>query len=151
MKLGLKFGLATLTKENLQFAQQMGVTHIVVHSPRLGEEGVLDYFELLRMKKFVDSFDLELFAIENLPGDHMQPITHATAERDAQIKKVCTSIENMGKVGIPILGYYFSLAGVSGHWRAYASGGGRGDAGLKSFDYNAPFRKNLMGLFVRPE
>ena len=136
MKLGLKFGLATLTKENLQFAQQMGVTHIVVHGPRLGDEGVLDYFELLRMKKFVDSFDLQLCAIENLPGDHMHPITHATTERDAQIAKVCTSIENMGKVGIAMLGYYFSLAGVSGHWRSYGSGGGRGDAGLKSFDYD---------------
>ncbi len=153
MKLGLKFGLETLTKENMQFAQQMGVTHIVVHSPRLGDDwghlgrqrhhsavstaqdGVLDYFELLRMKKFVDSCDLELCAIENLPGDHMYPIVHALPERDAQIAKVCTSIENMGKVGIPILGYYFSLAGVSGHWRAYGSGGGRGDAGLKSFDY----------------
>ena len=153
MKLGLKFGLETLTKENMQFARQMGVTHIVVHSPRLGDDwghlgrqrhhsavstaqdGVLDYFELLRMKKFVDSCDLELCAIENLPGDHMYPIVHALPERDAQIAKVCTSIENMGKVGIPILGYYFSLAGVSGHWRAYDSGGGRGDAGLKSFDY----------------
>ena len=135
MKLGLKFGLDTLSKENLQFAQQMGVTHIVVHSPSLGNEGVLDYFELLRMKKFIDSFGLELCAIENLPGDHMHPITHATPERDAQLAKVCTSIENMGKIGIPILGYYFSLAGVSGHWRAYESGGGRGGAGLKSFDY----------------
>lgn len=153
MKLGLKFGLETLTKENMQFARQMGVTHIVVHSPRLGDDwghlgrqrhhsavstaqdGVLDYFELLRMKKFVDSCDLELCAIENLPGDHMYPIVHALPERDAQIAKVCTTIENMGKVGIPILGYYFSLAGVSGHWRAYGSGGGRGDAGLKSFDY----------------
>ena len=42
----------------------------------------------------------------------------------------------MGKAGIPILGYYFSIAGVWGHWRAYDSGGGRGDAGLKSFDYD---------------
>jgi mannonate dehydratase len=66
----------------------------------------------------------------------MHPITHATTERDAQLAKVCSSIENMGKVGIPILGYYFSLAGVSGHWRSYGSGGGRGDAGLKSFDYD---------------
>lgn len=136
MKLGLKFSLEKLTKENLQFAQQMGVTHIVVHGPILGDAGVLDYFEMLRMKKFVDSFDLELCAIENLPGDHMDPITHAKPERDAQLEKICTSIENMGKVGIPILGYYFSLAGVSGHWRLYDSGGGRGDAGLKSFDYD---------------
>ena len=135
MKLGLKFSRETLTRENLQFAQQMGVTHIVVHSPRLGEEGVLDFFQLLQMKKFVESFGLDLFAIENLPGDHMRPIALAAPDRDEKIRNVCTSIENMGKVGIGILGYYFSLSGVAGHWRSYESGGGRGDAGLKSFDY----------------
>ena len=72
MKLGLKFGLETLTKENMQFARQMGVTHIVVHSPHLGDDWshlshqrhhsavstaqdvVLNYFESLRRKKFVD-------------------------------------------------------------------------------------------------
>ena len=136
MKLGLKFSLDNLTAENLQYAQQMGVTHIVVHGPHLGEEGVHDFFHLLRLRKFVDSFDLELHAIENLPFDHWSAIARGTEERDAQIRNVCTTLENMGKVGIPILGYYFSLSGVSGHWRTYESGGGRGNAGLKSFDYD---------------
>ena len=31
MKLGLKFGLEMLTKENMQFAQQMGVEHVLVN------------------------------------------------------------------------------------------------------------------------
>ena len=142
MKLGLKFKLDDLTKENLQFAQQMGVTHIVVHSPRSDASGVLDFLELLRMRKFVESFDLQLFACENLTTAHWLAIALAAEEREAGIRNACISIENMGKVGIPILGYYFSLSGVSGHWRAYESGGGRGGAGLKSFDYdlveNAP-------------
>ncbi len=136
MHLGLKFSIDTLTRDNLQYAQQMGVTHIVLHSPRLGEAGVLDYVQLLQIKKFIDSFGLELVAIENLPGDHMKPIALGAPDRDGYIDNVCTSIENMGKVGVPILGYYFHLAGVSGHWRVYTSGGGRGDAGLKSFDYD---------------
>jgi mannonate dehydratase len=136
MKLGLKFGLETLTQDNLRFAQQMGVTHIVVHGPRLGNQGYHDFFELLRLKKFIESFDLEFVAIENLPGDHWNGIALANDQRDAQIRNVCTTIEHMGKVGIPVLGYYFSLSGVAGHWRAYESGGGRGGAGLKSFDYD---------------
>jgi len=136
MKLGLKFSLETLTKENLQFAQQMGVTHIVVHDPRLGDKGYHDFHQLLRLKKFINSYNLEFVAIENLPFDHWSAVARGSNERDVQIQNVCTTLENMGKVGIPILGYYFSLSGVSGHWRAYESGGGRGNAGLKSFDYD---------------
>jgi mannonate dehydratase len=136
MKLGLKFGLEALTQDNLRFAQQMGVTHIVVHGPRLGNQGYHDFFELLRLKKFIESFDLEFVAIENLPGDHWNGIALANDQCETQIRNVCTTIEHMGKVGIPILGYYFSLSGVAGHWRAYESGGGRGGAGLKSFDYD---------------
>ena len=136
MKLGLKFSLQHLTPDNLRFALQMGVTHIVVHGLRLGEQGMLDFVELLRLRKFVESFDLELVAIENLDTDHWQAIARAGPERDAGIRNVVASIENMGRVGIPILGYCFSLSGVAGHWRAYESGGGRGDAGLKSFDYD---------------
>ena len=136
MKLGLKFSLETLTKENLQFAQQMGVTHIVVHGPRLGDKGYHDFHQLLRLKKFINSYNLEFVAIENLPFDHWSAVARGRNERDVQIQNVCTTLENMGKVGIPILGYYFSLSGVSGHWRAYESGGGRGNAGLKSFDYD---------------
>ena len=79
---------------------------------------------------------LEVAGIENLPRDHWDKVLHGAPGRDEQIKKVCETIQNMGKAGIPILGYYFSIAGVWGHWRAYDSGGGRGDAGLKSFDYN---------------
>jgi hypothetical protein len=51
MKLGLGFSLGDITDENLQFAVQMGVTHIVVHGPRLGNNGYHDFIELLRLRK----------------------------------------------------------------------------------------------------
>ena len=136
MRLGLKFGKELLTKENLTYAQQMGVTDIVLHGPRMGEQGVLDFVELVRTKKLIESFGLKFLAIENLPGDHWSEIVSGAEGRDEQIANTCTTIENMGKVGIPILGYYFTVSGVAGHWRSYESGGGRGDAGLKSFDYD---------------
>ena len=136
MKLGIGFGQAALTEENLQYAKQLGVTHVIIHGPRFGERGVLEFIELLRTRKFIESHGLAVAGIENLPADHWDKVLQGAPGRDEQIKKVCETIENMGRAGIPILGYYFSIAGVWGHWRAYDSGGGRGDAGLKSFDYD---------------
>jgi len=136
VKLGLKFSLQHLTDENLRFAKQLDVTHIVVHGPRLGEKGVLEFIDLLRLRKFIEAHGLEVAAIENLPRDHWEDVLLAGPERHAQLANVCETIENMGRAGWPILGYCFSIAGVWGHWRAYSSGGGRGNAGLKSFDYD---------------
>ena len=136
MKLGIGFSQAALTEENLQYAKQLGVTHVIIHGPRFGEQGVLEFIELLRVRNFIESHGLEVAGIENLPRDHWDKVLHGAPGRDEQIEKICETIENMGKAGIPILGYYFSIAGVWGHWRAYDSGGGRGDAGLKSFDYD---------------
>lgn len=136
MKLGIGFGQAALTEENLQYAKQLGVTHVIIHGPRFGERGVLEFIELLRTRKFIESHGLAVAGIENLPADHWDKVLQGAPGRDEQIKKICETIENMGRAGIPILGYYFSIAGVWGHWRAYDSGGGRGDAGLKSFDYD---------------
>jgi len=48
----------------------------------------------------------------------------AGPKRDEQLANFCETIENMGPAGWPILGYCFSVAG------------GRGNAGLKSFDYD---------------
>jgi mannonate dehydratase len=151
MRLGLKFGPDRLTEDNLRFAVQMGVTDIVVHGPRIGDHGILELPGLEAMRDEIEAFDLNFLAIENLPGDHMHPVVHATPERDAQLDKICTSIENLGTAGIEILGYYFSIAGVSGHWRAYDQGGGRGDAGLKSWDIDRLENRAMEGTPVSVE
>ena len=70
MDLGLKFKLDDLTEDNLRFAQQMGVTHIVLHSPRLVKNGALDYHMLLETREFIASFGLQWTAIENLATEH---------------------------------------------------------------------------------
>lgn len=136
MKLGLGLGQQVLTDENLCYAKQLGVTHIIVHSPQLGQQGVLEFDALLRMRKYIESHGLEMAGIENLPRDHWDCIPHNKEGRDDQIQNICTTLENMGRVGIPILGYCFSIVSVWGHWRTYTSGGGRGNAGVKSFDYD---------------
>ena len=136
MKLGLGFPHNALNDENLRYAKQLGVTHIIVHTPRLGDRGILEFLELLQMQKYIESFGLELEGIENLPNDHWDKVLHGTEGRDEQLDNVCETLRNMGRANIPILGYCFSIVSVWGHWRSYNSGGGRGDCGIKSFDYD---------------
>ena len=136
MKLGLGFPHNALNDENLRYAKQLGVTHIIVHTPRLGDRGVLEFIGLLQMRKYIESFGLELAGLENLPHDHWDKVLHGAEGRDEQIENVCETLRNMGRAGIPILGYCFSIVSVWGHWRAYDAGGGHGNAGLKSFDYS---------------
>lgn len=134
MKLGLGFHYSSLTPKNLRSAVQLGVTHAIVHTPILGEEGVWGYEQLMRLVEFVESFGLVIAGIENLPHDHWDAILNGQSGREEQMARVAETIKNIGRVGIPVLGYAFSIDGVVGHWRTYDQGGGRGDCSIKSFD-----------------
>ena len=133
MKLGIGFPGNQLTAKNLRYAAQLGVTHIIVHNPRFGDKGFYELDGLRETKQLIESFDLTWEGIENLPRDHWEQILLAGDGRDEQMANVTRTLENIGTAEIPILGYYFGIAGVVGHWRMY-DGGGRGGAGIKSFD-----------------
>ncbi len=129
MKLGMGLYAGMVTTENLNFARQLSVTHIVAHLP--GEEtfpsareGVWSYEDLRRLREHVERHGLKLEAIENFAVHHWDQILLAGPGRDAQMENLKQTIRNMGKAGIPIMGYNFSLAGVWGHVRGpFARGG----------------------------
>jgi len=129
MELGLGLYSETLTEENFRFAQQLGVTRIVAHTP--GEkvlpstrEGYWSYEDLKRLCESLAPFDLKLEAIENFLPHHWDQILLAGPGREAQMERLKMTIRNMGRAGIPIMGYYFSLAGVWGRVsRPFARGG----------------------------
>lgn len=133
MKLGLGFPHNQVTDENLRYAKQLGVTHIVIHNPRLGDNGILELSPLQQITDLIRGHGLEVAAIENLPNDHWDDVLHAGPRRDEQIDKIGQTLHNMAQVNIPILGYYFSIVKVWGHWSSY-KGGGRGGCGIKRFD-----------------
>lgn len=141
MKLGLGFAMQNVTDENLQVAVQLGATHAFVNNADVGD-GFLEFDQLLRLRHRFEHAGLQLAGLENLPRPWWQDVVTAGPRRDEQLDNACRSIDNMGRAGIGVLGYYFSIMGVWGHWRSYEAGGGRGDAGLKSFDMarveNAP-------------
>lgn len=128
------FGNVSLNNTNLLFAKQIGLSYIVAHFPLPVGNGYWEFLDLLRLRKYIESFGLKIGAIENLHPLHMDKIFYGEDNRDYQIKNVCKTIVNIGKAGIKSLGICFMIDGVWGHWRK-GEGGGRGNAGIKSFNY----------------
>jgi mannonate dehydratase len=135
MDIALRLKIHELTDENLRFARQLGVNHILIPRLHLGNKGYFEFLDLLRLRKRVESYGLELVGIEQVAREYEDSILLGEPGRDEQIQNLCQTIRNMGKAGIPVLGYYFSIIGVWGHWRIGESGGGRGGAGLTSYDH----------------
>jgi mannonate dehydratase len=129
---GLKEGI--LNRDNLRFASQIGVTHIIAWMPLPPGNGYWEYDDLAGLKNQVESHGLVLEAIENLPPVHYDRILLGSGGRDKQIENISKTLSNMGRAGIGCLGYFFSITGYWGHWRTGEKQGGRGGAGVTSFD-----------------
>lgn len=128
MKLGLGLYDGMVTPDNLRFAKQMSATHIVAHLPlktfASTQDGYWSYDDLRGLQQAVAEHGLTLEAIENFAPQHWDQILLGGAGRAAQMENLKKTIQNMGKAGIPIMGYYFSLAGVWGRvLRPFARGG----------------------------
>ena len=121
--------------EILTLARQLGATHFLAFTRLPDPNGYFEFADLLRFRKRVESFGLELGGVV-LPRDHYVKAIYGLPGRDEQLDNCCTTIRNVGKAGIPTIGYDFSVAWVWGHWRNGRAGGGRGGAGLISFDYD---------------
>ena len=153
MKLGLGLYKSLLNDNNFEFAKQAGATHLVVHlvdyfnsdgnNPELMQDylkgwGVTknqnklwEYDQLIALKKQIESHGLKWEAIENFDPSHWYDILLDGPKKDQQLENLKYMIRNIGKAGIPILGYYFSLAGVWG----WSSGKfGRGNSNSVVFD-----------------
>lgn len=139
MKLGLGLYRHMLTPEHFAFARQAGCTHVIAHlvdyfnqgtsNPRhnqptggkdapWGRAGnpkeLWTVQELKVLRARVEDAGLVLAAIENLDPAHWHDVLLDGPKRPQHIENVKTILRNMGEAGIPILGYNFSVAGVSG-------------------------------------
>jgi len=148
MKLGLGLYRHMLTRENFQFARQAGATHVVAHlvdyfkgglhnprdnQPTGKDEGwglagdpnkLWSWEELIALRKEIEAEGLRLEAIENFDPAHWHDVLLAGPKRKEQIENVKTIVRRLGKAGIPIMGYNFSIAGVCGRVTGtYARGG----------------------------
>ena len=138
----IRLGLGAIHEvddERLQFARQLGVENIIVHTPELPGDGCWGFRDLLYLRTTVEAAGLKLYAIENMPRGFYDKVRHGLPGRDEQIAKVSETIRNMGRAGIPVLGYDWMLVGV---WRTEHSPTGRGGARVTKYDHasarNAP-------------
>lgn len=145
MKLGLGLKPHQWDDEHLALARQLGCESVVAWMPLPAGNGVWHVDDLRRLKAQANRHGLELAAIENLPPAHWDHILLGEAGRDGQMRNLQQTVRNMGAAGIPCLGYYFSIVGVWGHWRDGSHGGGRGGAGVKSFDVEKVPTNDLPG------
>jgi len=135
MKLGMGLYRDLLTPEHLRFAKQAGCTHIIAHlpgqftrgdkiitsdnadagfglstadDPMWSEEGLRD------LKALVNSEGLQLEALENFAPAHWYDVLLDGPKRAEQMAHIKEIVRRLGRVGIPTMGYCFTLAGVFG-------------------------------------
>ena len=119
----------------LAFARQLGATDIIVNTPEQLDtgKGYYDFMELVQFRKRIEDAGLRLAAIENVPRQWYNKVLMGLAGRDEQIENWCKTLRNMGKAGVPVLGYHFMALGVM---RTSRTTPGRGEAKVSSFDYD---------------
>jgi mannonate dehydratase len=153
MKLGLGLYKHMLTADNFAFARQCGATHLVIHlvdyfhqgkgnssenQPTGGAGGwgvcpprpLWTEDELAMIKTKASQAGLKIEAIENFDPAHWHDVLLDGPKRDAQMDDLKTLIKRIGRVGIPTMGYNFSLAGVAGRITGPFARGGAMSVGM---------------------
>lgn len=125
--------------ERMQFCAQLGIPNIIIHTPELRGDGFWEFQDLVRLRTRIESYGLKLAAIENIPARFYDKVLCGAPGRDEQIEKVCKTIRNLGRAGVPVLGYHFIPLFV---WRTGNNPVGRGGARVTVYDHeqvkNAP-------------
>jgi mannonate dehydratase len=88
-------------------ASQMGLQQVVgglpFDDPLNGSDAPWDYLPLLRLRERYKSAGFELAVIESRPPYNL--VKRGLPGRDQEIAQICTLIENMGRLGIPVWCY----------------------------------------------
>ena len=120
-----------LTQERLTYARQLGAGGVQLNTPLLPGTAQWEEDDLRRLRERCEEFGLRLEALENVPNRFYDRAMLGLPGRDEQIAHYQATIRNMGKAGIPILGYHWMPLHV---WRTSFSTQTRGNALVSSFD-----------------
>jgi mannonate dehydratase len=119
-----------LSHERLAFASQIGVSGVLLNTPVLPGDQQWELDDLVWLCKRCEQYGLRLEALENTPVGFYDRAMLGLAGRDEQIAHYQATIRNVGRAGIPILGYHWMPNGV---WRT-PSVKARGGAIATAFD-----------------
>jgi len=103
-----------ITDEKLAFIKQLGAEDFLMNTAKLPGDEQWEYEDLAALKQRAAAAGLRLMALENVPTSFYDKVMLGLPGRDEQIGHMSRTIRNMGKAGIPILGYHWVPSGV---WR----------------------------------
>ena len=159
IRLGFGFYHHMLTPASYAFARQCGATHAVVHlvdyfgsareaqaadNQPVGSDrgwGVAGGSDarwtreaLAALKAELAAHDLELAAIENFDPAHWYDVLLDGPRRDEQVERIKGILRDLGAVGVPVMGYNFSIAGVASRISGPYARGGADSVGMDGVD-----------------
>jgi len=148
MSLPMRIGFGqfkSLTPRKIRFIRQLGIKDLVLNTPTLPGKNSWKLNDLKALKASVKKVGLRLVSLENVPLSFYQKAILGKSERDAQIRHMSRTIQNIGKAGIPILGYHWMGNLV---WRSRQPAVVRGGARAPKFDMrehkNAPLTQGKV-------
>jgi len=124
-----------LAESDLLFAKQLGIEDVQINQVGgscLPGDQRWEFRDLLLLSQRAADYGLKLAAIENVPTPFYDKAMLGLPGRDEQIENYQATIRNMGKAGIPILGFHWVPNSV---WRTSRTTPDRGGAQVTSFDY----------------
>jgi mannonate dehydratase len=170
MKLGLGLYRHQLDDEHFRFARQCGCTHIIAHlvdyfrqgeGNRVGDQPVgttagwgragdgrpWNYDQLAQLRAAVEASGLVLEAIENFDPAQWYDVLLDGPRRQEQLDGLAETIRAVGRAGIPIYGYNFSIAGVAGRIKGPFARGGAEGVGMDGAD-DTPIPRGMVWNMV---
>ncbi len=125
---------ARATDEYLAFAVQLGVAGVQFNTPDLPGDERWELDDVIGLRQRVEAYGLRLEAIENIPNHFYEKAMFGQAGRDREIDNVAATVRNLGRAGVPVLGFHWMPTSV---WRTDLSPVGRGGALVSAFDLTA--------------
>jgi mannonate dehydratase len=119
-----------LTDEQLLFVKQCGCDDVLLNTPKLPGEERWEYEDLLAWRNRAEAAGLRLIALENVPITFYDRIMLGLPGRERQLENLQQTVRNMGRAGIPILGYHWMPNRV---WRTAEHRPVRGGAAATAF------------------
>lgn len=103
----------------LRFLHQIGVTHVLGFMPDCdvlpsAKDGYWSLDDLTALVRYYRENGLVMEAIENFLPRHWYKILLDLPGKEQQLEAIKRTVSNIGRAGIPIMGYNFSIGGVSG-------------------------------------
>jgi mannonate dehydratase len=133
------------------FAQQLGLTSIQFHTPSdlASRPGHWELDELIDLRERCEAAGLVVEGIENVPFRDWDKVLLGEPGREQQLENYRTTIRNMARAGITMLGHHFMPTYV---WRTDLRARGRGGALVTAFDADRVAQGNaLAGYKLAPD